>query len=57
MACKAKFNVGESCIGGDFNAIKRVNERKIDNLVIYSAEMTKFMEFIINLDLVDVPLA
>lgn len=38
LACKAKFNVGKWCIGGDFIAIKKVNERKMNSLVIYRGD-------------------
>ncbi|KAI5409427.1 hypothetical protein KIW84_055023 [Lathyrus oleraceus] len=34
LECKAKFVMGELCNGGDFNSVKRVNERKGRSLIV-----------------------
>lgn len=56
MVRKATCDVGEWCIDGDFNAIKRSEERKRTSSVSNRVELREFRKFITNLDLVDAPL-
>ncbi|XP_058776652.1 uncharacterized protein LOC131650972 [Vicia villosa] len=52
---KANLPIGEWCIGGDFNAIKRRSERKGLRAQYSSTKMSEFAEFIGEMELLDLP--
>ncbi|KAI5413649.1 hypothetical protein KIW84_057995 [Lathyrus oleraceus] len=56
IVLKNRFSNGEWCIGGDFNVVTYVKERKGSLNLNYGLEMPEFSEFIYDSNLVDVHL-
>lgn len=50
-----RYTVGEWCIRGDFNVIKKKGERKGVRTQINKSEILEFRQFIENLEFVEVP--
>ncbi|CAK8540833.1 unnamed protein product [Lathyrus sativus] len=53
VSCMLKFMYGEWCLGGDFNAVKLVKERKGRIVSVNRLEMDDFFCFIESMEVVD----